>query len=119
MRPDEREVLDRAIQRVTEQAAKADATVDEAVSIGLDGSGRPVVSIKMIRAELLSVKADLEREIERVVLDCAACGSACSLRRRPRRPGRPLGRTRNRRRTRHPRSSLSCLQENVSTLQHG
>jgi hypothetical protein len=28
----------------------------------------------MLRAELLSVKADLERELEKIVLDCAVCG---------------------------------------------
>lgn len=33
-----------------------------------------VVSVKMLRAELLSVKGDLEREIERIVLDSAVCG---------------------------------------------
>jgi hypothetical protein len=32
------------------------------------------VSIKPLRAELLSVKADLERELERDVLDYAVCG---------------------------------------------
>jgi hypothetical protein len=30
--------------------------------------------MKMLRAELLSVKADLERKLERVVLDCTVCG---------------------------------------------
>jgi hypothetical protein len=28
----------------------------------------------MLRVELLSVKADLERELEKIVLDCAVCG---------------------------------------------
>jgi hypothetical protein len=74
MRPDEREVLERVIRRVTEQAANADAIVDEAMAAGLDASDRIVVSTKMLRAELLSVKADLERELEKVVLDCAVCG---------------------------------------------
>jgi hypothetical protein len=32
MRPVEREVLERAVQRVTEQAANADAIVDEAIA---------------------------------------------------------------------------------------
>jgi hypothetical protein len=74
MRPDERAVLERAIQRVTEQAANADAIVGEAMDAGLGGSHRLVVSTKILRAELLSVKGDLERELERLVLDCAACG---------------------------------------------
>jgi hypothetical protein len=74
MRPDERAVLERAIQRVTEQAANADAIVDEAMDAGLDGSAPLVVNVKMLRAELLSVKADLERELEREFLDCVVCG---------------------------------------------
>jgi hypothetical protein len=41
---------------------------------GLDGSDKIVVGTKMLRAELLSVKGDLERELERVVLDCVVCG---------------------------------------------
>jgi hypothetical protein len=74
MRLEEREVLEPAVRRVIEQAANTDATVDEAMVAGLDGSHKLVVSVKMIRAELLSVKADLERELERVVLDCVVCG---------------------------------------------
>jgi hypothetical protein len=38
VRADEREVLERAIRRVTEQAANANAIVDEAMDAGLDGS---------------------------------------------------------------------------------
>jgi hypothetical protein len=40
----------------------------------LDGSGPFVVNIKRLRAELLSVKGDLERELERELLNCAVCG---------------------------------------------
>jgi hypothetical protein len=58
----------------TEQASNADAIVDEAAAAGLDGSDPLTVHVKMLRAELLSVKADLERELERVVLDCLVCG---------------------------------------------
>jgi hypothetical protein len=67
-------ILERAIQRVTERTANANAIVDEAIAAGLDGSDRIVVGLKMLRAELLSVKADLERELERIVLDCTVCG---------------------------------------------
>jgi hypothetical protein len=70
VRTDEREVLDRAVRRVTEQAANA----DEAVTAGLDGSDPLTVHVKQLRAELLSVKADLERELERETLDCTVCG---------------------------------------------
>jgi hypothetical protein len=64
--PDEREVLERAIRRVTEQAANADVIVDEAMDAGLDGSEPFVVNIKRLCAELLSFKGDLERELEKV-----------------------------------------------------
>jgi hypothetical protein len=50
MRQDEREVLERAIQRITEQAANADAIVDEAVAAGLDRSDPLTVHVKMLRA---------------------------------------------------------------------
>jgi hypothetical protein len=62
-RPDERAGVERAVQRLTEQAANADALVDEAMAGGLDGSDRIVVSAKALRAALLSVKADLEGEL--------------------------------------------------------
>jgi hypothetical protein len=74
VRDDERDVLERSVRRVTRQAATADAIVDEAIETGLDGSDRLVVSTKMLRAELLSVKAELERELERQVLNCVVCG---------------------------------------------
>ncbi len=62
--------------RVTEQAANADAIVDEAVAAGLDGFDPLTVHAKQRRAELLSVKADLERELEREILDCTVSESA-------------------------------------------
>ncbi|HET9723051.1 MAG TPA: hypothetical protein VFR44_04315 [Actinomycetota bacterium] len=40
----------------------------------LDGSAPVVIHAKMIRQELLRVKAELERELERLELDCSACG---------------------------------------------
>jgi hypothetical protein len=65
MRAVERQVLERAIQRVTEQAANANAIVGEAIDAGLAGSEPLVVNLKMLHAELLSVKSDLERELEK------------------------------------------------------
>lgn len=56
------------------QAAKADAVVDEAVAAGLDGSHPVTLQAKMLRQELLQVKADLEQELGRLVLDCSTCG---------------------------------------------
>jgi hypothetical protein len=59
---------------MTEQAAKTDGFVEELMANGLDGSDPPVVGVKMVRAELLSIKGDLERELEREFLDCVVCG---------------------------------------------
>jgi hypothetical protein len=89
--------FERAITRVTEQAANANAIVDEAMDAGLDGSDAVKVHVKQLRAELLSVKSDLERELETVLLDCVVCGvpahtSAASV------YGPATGRTRNPRR---------------------
>lgn len=69
-----RDILERAVRVVTEQATKADALVDEALAAGLDGSHPLTVHAKMLRLELLAVKGDLERELGRLVLDCSACG---------------------------------------------
>lgn len=60
----EREILERAVHAVAEQAVKADELVDEAKAAG--GRDHPVtVHAKMLRLELLNVKADLDRELER------------------------------------------------------
>jgi predicted phage gp36 major capsid-like protein len=90
-RPDERAVLERAIQRVTEQAAKANAIVDEAMHAGLDSSEPFVVNIKRLRAELLSVKIDLRTRAREGVSRLRGLRRAGALRRRSRRPGRSLG----------------------------
>ncbi len=70
----ERDILERAVRAVSQQAAKADAVVDEAITAGLDGSHPVTLQAKMLRQELLQVKADLERELGGLVLDCSACG---------------------------------------------
>jgi hypothetical protein len=61
----EREVLENAVHPVTEQAAKADDLVDEVLDTGLGGSHPLTVHAKMLRLELLNVKAELERELGR------------------------------------------------------
>jgi hypothetical protein len=63
----EREVLERCVRIVAEQAAKADALVHEALAAGLDGSHALTMNAKILRLELLHVKADLERELEKLV----------------------------------------------------
>jgi hypothetical protein len=59
----EREILERAV-RAEEQAAVASVILDEALDAGLGGSHPVTVHAKMLRLELLKVKADLERELE-------------------------------------------------------
>jgi hypothetical protein len=69
----EREILEHAVHTIAEQAIKADELVDEAKDAG--GGDHPVtVHAKMLRLELLKVKADLERELEDFVLNCSKCG---------------------------------------------
>jgi hypothetical protein len=69
----EREILEHAVHTIAEQAAKADELVDEAKAAG--GGDHPVtVHAKMLRLELLKVKADLERELEDFSLNCTKCG---------------------------------------------
>jgi hypothetical protein len=70
----ERDILERAVRTVAEQARNASAIVDEAHGAGLDGSHPETLQAKMLRLELLNVKADLERELGRLVVHCADCG---------------------------------------------
>jgi hypothetical protein len=58
---------------VSEQAAAASSVVDEALKAGLDGSHPVTLQAKMLRLELLNVKADLERDLGQLVLDCSDC----------------------------------------------
>lgn len=69
-----RGILERAVALIGEQAAKADALVDEALSAGLDGSHPVTLQAKVLRLELLKVKSDIERELGQLVLDCSECG---------------------------------------------
>ena len=69
----ERDVLENAVRVVAEQAPKAGELVDEATAAG-GGSHSVSVHAKMLRLELLNVKADLERELEDFVLSCSRCG---------------------------------------------
>lgn len=66
--------LERAVRAVSEQDAAASAIVDEGVNASLDGSHPVTLQAKMLRLELLKVKADLERDLGRLVLDCSRCG---------------------------------------------
>jgi hypothetical protein len=70
----EQHILEEAVHAVAEQALKADALVDEAIDIGHGRFDPLITHAKMLRLELLNVKADLERELEDFVLNCSKCG---------------------------------------------
>jgi hypothetical protein len=59
---------------VSEQVAAADALVHKALEDGLGGSHSVTLHAKMLRLELLNVKANLERELGQLVFDCSSCG---------------------------------------------
>jgi hypothetical protein len=70
MASQDREILERAVRLVAEQAAAASHLIDEALDGGLDGSHPVTLQAKMLRLELLNVKADLERELGKLVMEC-------------------------------------------------
>jgi hypothetical protein len=86
----ERNILERALHGVADQAAKTDDLVDEAIAVGHGRSDPLVVHAKMLRMELLKVKADLERELEDFSLNCSKCGLDVPLGQRTRSHARSL-----------------------------
>jgi len=74
MAQQEREILERAVRTLSEQAAAASAIADGALDASLDGTHSVMLQAKMLRLKLLKVKGDLERELEQLVLDCRDCG---------------------------------------------
>jgi hypothetical protein len=71
-RPRERHVLEQAIRSVA-QARNAYDLIDALTASGISGDGPPMLAAKELRAELLRVKGDLERELSGWVLDCRRC----------------------------------------------
>lgn len=72
--PRAREILERAVRVVSEQAAAAGELVHEALDTGLGGSHPVILHAKTLRLDLLRVKGDLERELGQLRLDCTSCG---------------------------------------------
>jgi hypothetical protein len=70
----DRDILERAVRSIAEQAAKTNDVIDEAMETGLAADHPVTVTAKMLRLERLNVKADLERDLGRLVLHCTACG---------------------------------------------
>lgn len=55
----ERDILERAVLVISEQAASASGVIDEALAAGLAGDHPVTLQTKTLRLELLKVKADL------------------------------------------------------------
>ena len=70
----ERDILERSVLAIAEQAANSNKVIDEAMDAGLAADHPVTVAAKMLRLELLKTKADLERGLSKFVLNCAACG---------------------------------------------
>ena len=70
----ERDILERAVHAIAEHADKTNMVIDEAMEAGLTPDHPVTVAAKQVRLELLKVKADLERELGKLVLNCSACG---------------------------------------------
>ena len=62
------------VHAVARQAAAANALVHETLDVGLGASDTVSLHAKVLRLELLRLKADLERELGQLVLDCASYG---------------------------------------------
>jgi hypothetical protein len=69
----ERDILERAVRVISEQVASASGVIDEALEAGLPGDHPVTLQAKMLRLELLKVKADLERSLGDLVLHCSKC----------------------------------------------
>jgi hypothetical protein len=59
--PSDRDILERAVATISEQAAKASSLIDEAMYAGLPADHPVTVAAKMMRLEILKTKAELER----------------------------------------------------------
>jgi hypothetical protein len=70
----QRLTLESAVRVVSEQAVAADQLVVRRLESGLGGSHPVTVHAKMLRLELLNVKAELDRELGQLLLDCSSCG---------------------------------------------
>ncbi len=70
----ERQILERAVRSLCEQAEAASVLVDEARAAGLGGSDPLTVHAKELRLELLRTKGALERELGTLLLNCSKCG---------------------------------------------
>jgi hypothetical protein len=69
-----RDILERAVRSIAEQAAKTNEVIDEAMEAGLAVDHPVTVAAKMLRLELLKTNAELERGLSVFVLDSTSRG---------------------------------------------
>jgi hypothetical protein len=62
------------VHAIAEQATNSNKVIDDAIEAGLAADHPVTVAAKQVRLELLKVKADLERELGKLVINCTACG---------------------------------------------
>jgi hypothetical protein len=74
MTPSDRDILERAVAAISEQAANASKVIDEAMDAGLPGDHPVTIAAQMLRLELLKSKAELERGLSEFSLTCSDCG---------------------------------------------
>jgi hypothetical protein len=94
---DRREILERTVRAIADRAHDAYRLVEEAHAVDPKDESGLVAAAKRLRMELLQTKAELERELGRVLLHCRRCNrrvhwvSGVGS-------GRGIGHTQNRRR---------------------
>jgi len=72
-RNDEREILERTVHAIAERARDAFRVVEEAHEVDPLHESGLVAAAKRLRMELLQTKAQLERELGNVLLECRRC----------------------------------------------
>jgi hypothetical protein len=72
-RPNNREILERTVRAIANRARDAYSLVEEAHAVDPRDDSGLVAAAKRLRMELLSTKAELERELGRFLLHCRRC----------------------------------------------
>jgi hypothetical protein len=69
----EREILERTVQAIADRARDAYRVVEEAHAVDPRDESGLIAAAKRLRIELLQTKAELERELGRLLLHCQRC----------------------------------------------
>lgn len=70
----EAKLLEATVHILSRQAKTANVIIEEALEAGLDGSHPVAIDAKMLRIELIQMKAGLEAELARLDPHCSTCG---------------------------------------------